>query len=274
MAKAGTGKEAVRKTWRGSEEEKGEFLMKKHNMMRAASALAVVTLLSTGLISGTLAKYTSSGSGSDTAVVAKWAIKAGTGNSEGNLDVISGYNKGKSNAMTFDLFKTNRVFHIGSIASDDNVKNAASVSDNAIVAPGTWGYVDLKIENTSDVAANYTITFEKLDENTTDGKTLPLDYAVKSIDEDAGAEYPTDEVKWTQTMNELTVTADGDTSKKHPNVLGVGDSKTTATYRVYWKWDYDTTQNPGANDARDTDLGVGTTATQTITAKVTATQVD
>ena len=33
--------------------------MKKHNMMRVASALAVVTLLSTSVISGTLAKYTS-----------------------------------------------------------------------------------------------------------------------------------------------------------------------------------------------------------------------
>ncbi len=49
--------------------------MKKNVMMRAASALGVAVLLSTCVISGTFAKYTTSATGSDTARVAKWGVE-------------------------------------------------------------------------------------------------------------------------------------------------------------------------------------------------------
>jgi hypothetical protein len=48
--------------------------MKKNKTMRLASVLLVMTLLTTSIISGTLAKYTSTGSASDTARVAKWGV--------------------------------------------------------------------------------------------------------------------------------------------------------------------------------------------------------
>ncbi len=48
--------------------------MKKNKSMRIASALLVAGLLSTCVISGTFAKYTTTGSGSDTARVAKWGV--------------------------------------------------------------------------------------------------------------------------------------------------------------------------------------------------------
>ena len=48
--------------------------MKKNKMMRAASALLVAVLLTTSVISGTFAKYTTSDEGSDTARVAKWGV--------------------------------------------------------------------------------------------------------------------------------------------------------------------------------------------------------
>lgn len=48
--------------------------MKKNKMMRAASALLVATLLSTSIISGTFAKYTTTASANDTARVAKWGV--------------------------------------------------------------------------------------------------------------------------------------------------------------------------------------------------------
>ena len=84
--------------------------MKKHNMMRVASALAVVTLLSTSVISGTLAKYTSEKeSNTDTTTVAKWEIKAGT---NGNLKSISSTTETES--FTFNLFDT--------VKDDDVVK--------------------------------------------------------------------------------------------------------------------------------------------------------
>ena len=51
---------------------KGEGIMKKNRMLRLASALLILTLLTTSVIGGTFAKYVSTGSVSDTARVAKW----------------------------------------------------------------------------------------------------------------------------------------------------------------------------------------------------------
>ena len=48
--------------------------MKKNTMMRIASILLVVTLLSTCVISGTFAKYVTKAEGEDQARVAKWGI--------------------------------------------------------------------------------------------------------------------------------------------------------------------------------------------------------
>lgn len=50
--------------------------MKKNKMLRIASILLVVTLLSTCVISGTFAKYVTKASGSDSARVAKWGVLA------------------------------------------------------------------------------------------------------------------------------------------------------------------------------------------------------
>ncbi len=48
--------------------------MKKNKMMRIASVLLVLTLISTCAISGTFAKYVTKASGTDTARVAKWGV--------------------------------------------------------------------------------------------------------------------------------------------------------------------------------------------------------
>lgn len=48
--------------------------MKKNKMMRLASAMMVLTLMSTSVISGTFAKYVTSDSATDTARVAKWGV--------------------------------------------------------------------------------------------------------------------------------------------------------------------------------------------------------
>ena len=48
--------------------------MKKNKMMRLASAMMVMTLMTTSVISGTFAKYVSQTSASDNARVAKWGV--------------------------------------------------------------------------------------------------------------------------------------------------------------------------------------------------------
>ena len=49
--------------------------MKKNKAMRSASVLLVATLLTTSVISGTLAKYTTQDAAKDTARVAKWGVE-------------------------------------------------------------------------------------------------------------------------------------------------------------------------------------------------------
>ena len=48
--------------------------MKKNKMMRLASFLLIAVLVSTSAISGTYAKYTTSGFAEDQARVAKWGV--------------------------------------------------------------------------------------------------------------------------------------------------------------------------------------------------------
>lgn len=50
--------------------------MRKSKSMRMASGLLVVTMLSTCMISGTFARYTTQDNASDTARVAKWGVTA------------------------------------------------------------------------------------------------------------------------------------------------------------------------------------------------------
>ncbi len=88
--------------------------MKKNRMMRLVSVLLICVLLTTSIISGTFAKYTTEGSVTDTARVAKWGIK---------IDVTSGLF-----AMTYN--------------SPDTTTPTVTVSssdDSNLVAPGTSG---------------------------------------------------------------------------------------------------------------------------------------
>lgn len=84
--------------------------MKKNKAMRLASALLVLTLLTTCAISSTFAKYVTKAEGTDTARVAKWGFtqaatieldnlfKYAYDNVEGNVDVIA---PGTTNNATF-----------------------------------------------------------------------------------------------------------------------------------------------------------------------------
>ncbi len=109
--------------------------MKKNKFMRLASALLVLTLLSTCAISGTFAKYTSSNNASDSARVAKW-----------------GY--GTSTVVFADLFS----------ATYTNVN-----ADAKVIAPGTEGNA------TFTFAPNASIDTEvayKLDVEATTGSSI------------------------------------------------------------------------------------------------------
>lgn len=108
--------------------------MKKNTMMRIASVLLVVVLLTTSVISGTFAKYVTSGTGSDTARVAKFGVEVdGTG--------------------------------VKAFADEYGTTVIADTADEKIVAPGTNGtFSQFTIGGTTEVStrvsfdANVTLT--------------------------------------------------------------------------------------------------------------------
>ena len=126
--------------------------MRKNKMMRLASMLLVVTLLSTCVISGTFAKYTSQDSASDTARVAKWGVE---------LQVAGALYEGSYKSDNTPVTWTDA--------------NAAGVSVNAsadedVVAPGTAGNTGLSfsLNGTPEVSGTVktTIKYENIYLNT------------------------------------------------------------------------------------------------------------
>lgn len=108
--------------------------MKKNKMMRIASVLLIAAMLSTCVISGTFAKYVTSGNSTDSARVAKWGV-----------EVVG----------AADMFKT-------SYAKDDNSFTLSSYSvvsgdSDKVLAPGTNGTLtDVALLGTPEVAVRVT----------------------------------------------------------------------------------------------------------------------
>ncbi|MBR5558830.1 MAG: hypothetical protein IKU72_01120 [Oscillospiraceae bacterium] len=89
--------------------------MKKNRMMRAASVLLIAVMLTTSVISGTFAKYTTSGTATDTARVAKWGVTI-------------------TETTDSKLFSDAYAFHD---ASSPSANSVLSQTTDLVVAPGT-----------------------------------------------------------------------------------------------------------------------------------------
>ena len=198
--------------------------MKTNKIMRLASGLLVVAMMTTCAISGTFAKYISTTSGNDGATVAKWSFKV-----NGEEIAVTGNAK----TVGFDLFKT--IKDTEESVNESNVKST-------LIAPGTSGSFALKVVNLSEVSAVYTIKLEASESK------IPLEYSV-------------DGKNWDKSIGNL------DGLSGQSIIMGGNDTKT-----VYWRWVYE-----AEADGVDTALGVAaqkTADTVTITATITATQVD
>ena len=125
---------------KGKYHERSFSEMKKNKMLRIASILLVVTLLSTCVISGTFAKYVTKAEGEDQARVAKWGIVVSV---EGDTAFSKQYK------------------------TDDEAAKAAieysvvSQKDDNVVAPGTTqGSLKGSVKGTPEVATRYALTIK------------------------------------------------------------------------------------------------------------------
>ena len=216
--------------------------MKKNKIMRLASALLVLTLMTTCAISSTFAKYTTSASGTDSARVAKWGFTPTT-------------------ITLTDLFKN---------TYDATVQGATDV-----IAPGTKGQATFGFNyggadgiNAPEVAYTFDITVDTADSNTT------------NLDADESFVWKLDNNEY-QTLNELknaiealevngTPVAGKANNYYAPGTLPTAFSATgTNEHTVGWEWKFD------GQDSKDTALGNETTLENVnLTITVEAVQVD
>ena len=231
--------------------------MKKNKMMRLASVLLVLVLLTTSVISGTFAKYTTSASSEDSARVAYWGFQS-------------------SNTMDLSgLFA----------ASYSNVK-AQNVKD--IMAPGTQGsakfafaYDESVKANGSDltmtgpeVAYDFTVAVEaSCDEMIKNNKNI-----VWKLDNNGQTELTWDEL--IAALKNLSGDQSG-TKRYNPGELPAAFTTSDDTHTIYWEWKFEGAETYTVGDETLTqdeyDTYMGNMAEMddvSIKITITATQVD
>ena len=208
---------------------------KNYNSIKIFAILLLLVMLVLMLIVGTYAKYTTKVEGSDSSVVAKWAWQ------------INDTDVSKSDTeFSFNLFDT---------IKDTDGNNETDVKTTKI-APGTKGGFEIKVENLSEVNANYNLTLkETKGQDISDAK---IEYSI------IGTDKATD---WTTDINTFNLTN---------TLLNMETGSKTLT--VYWRWAYSPSV---AQDDADTTVGFAAAnsvsdvnKTITIEAKLNFTQVD
>lgn len=209
---------------------------KNYNSIKIFAILLLLVMIVLMLIVGTYAKYTTELEGSDSAVVAKWAWQ------------INDADVSKSDTeFSFNLFDT-----INDTSDGNNETDVKSTK----IAPGTKGKFEIKVENLSEVNANYNLRLkETKGQDVSDAK---IEYSIIGTDE------ATD---WTTAISTFNLTN---------TLLDMESGSKTLT--VYWRWAYspsvtqdniDTTVGfAAANSASDVDKTI------TIEATLNFTQID
>lgn len=222
--------------------------MKKNKFMKLASGLLVLCLMTTCVIGATLAKYVTSGNGSDSARVAKWGVKV----------------TGTATTFAQTYVKTDESF---------GVETNTVVSTEDVVAPGTSGSMAaFAITGTPEVAVRvaFTGTLELGDKwvDSTSAYYCPLEITVgtttiKGLEKASANEFET------AVQNAIAAYTKDYAAGTDLNTIG---SNAPA---ISWAWAFSSTEE---NDVKDTYLGdqaaEDNAATVTLSVTVTVTQID
>lgn len=221
--------------------------MKKNKMMRIASVLLVAVILTTCAISGTFAKYVTSGNGSDSARVAKFGV------------TVTG---------TADTFKETYA------KNDAGFTLAANtvVSTEDVVAPGTSGSMAaFTITGTPEVAVRVAFagTLELGDKWVSDASSTyycPIEITVGATTF-KGLDYASaDEFEAAVNAKIATYSKDYEANKDLSTIGGDAPA-------ISWKWAFE-----GNDNVKDTYLGdqaaAGNAATISLDVTATVTQID
>lgn len=177
--------------------------MKKNRLFVLGIITMFVAILSLTLVSGTMARYTSTATGSDTARVAKWSV------------LVEGVDAAGTVVKNFDvnLFDT--------IKDSDGTSNETDVESkdtDRVIAPGTSGSFEINLENNSEVSTSYAI-----------------DFTVTKTDNTIPVQFSKDNTNWVNSIDDLDIAMDNADSPTN-NRLDAIDGTTSVT--IYWRWAY------------------------------------
>lgn len=262
--------------------------MKKNVMMRVASVMMVLVLMTSSVISGTFAKYVTSHEGSDNARVAKWGVNVFV---DGSL-----FNNSYKNEKTD--YTANE--------ETDTITVQAYQSADKVVAPGTnngngmvftlTGTPEVDTQIVFDVTTDTDVVLPKHDGYlnyttglATDTFNLAADYypIVYTLKNGAGAELAKGN------LNTIKTYLEGLSGVYHTNKnLAQIGTNTDGTYQLTWAWAFEGAQelngttfdaitvdcadtylgNMAAGTAADVPAGANINVAFAIT--ITATQID
>ena len=242
--------------------------MKKNKMMRLASLLLVMVLMTTCVIGGTFAKYTTTNGGSDTAQVAKFGVK---------IEV----------ADDLGMFATE---YAKTDAAYTGTLSVKSSTDAQLVAPGTSGSMSFTISGAPEVATRVSIVFDdscSAIQLAASEYTLPAGYyeaADKKVTTTAvyepikfyfGEDEITANTAYNLTLSDLKSAMSTAFTKDYaPNP---DDVELADTYYLGWCWAFEDASNTNANFL-DTYLGyqaaTATAQKEVLDFDITVTQID
>jgi hypothetical protein len=214
---------------------------KNKNTFRIGALLLVACLISSVMLSGTFAKYTSEYAGKDTALVARWSFEALGGTLE------------TADPTGIELALFDHVY-------DTHINKTAD--GTYIIAPGVEDEFMIKMDYLADVDADVEIAFEKLPGSA----AIPIEYSVSDgswVTLNGLANALASKLASASAGDAITyVSGDPATGVATIRIAAVSNSSTTAvsiTETIKWKWRYNKGEAGsaygGQTDAKDTTLG-------------------
>lgn len=222
--------------------------MKRNKLFLLGLFVVFAAVLSLSLVSSTFAKYTSEGTASDAARVAKWGVE-----------------------ITAQASATNTMFEKEYAKDDDTFTLAANtvVSTAEVLAPGTEGtFSAFAVTGTPEVAVrvSYTATLVLTGWEAAGGEYCPLVFTVGTEDYYIG-KTGIDTVAQLKDAVEDAIEA-----KKADYAAGTDLSTVNDDLAIEWAWAFSTSAE---NDVKDTALGDADTApTVSLTVACRIDQID
>lgn len=229
--------------------------MKKNQMCRLASVLLILVLLTTSIVGSTFAKYTTEGSASDTARVAKWGVEVTA--------------TGTAFAKEYDTDDTNAK---ATITKSVITATGTGVDDKKLVAPGTSGdLLTASIIGKPEVAVKVktaaTLNLEGWNIPAAGGSgtevycpiVITIDgaaYKMGATEDTANHVYATIATFEAAVESALTKNDTEAANQFAPNT----DLATAYNHTVTWAWPFDAATGTYQTDEKDTALGKQTPA--------------